>query len=362
MPPSKKETAFALANDHFQTVNAKTTHGLVRGPSRYDLAGVIDASCAGQDAGTLLDGRHRGIPIFSSVDELLDGAERRPDYCVVGVATPGGKLPGSLRQSLRAAAEAGLSIVNGLHVYLSDDPELSRIVAARGGRILDLRKPKGASELRFWTGEILDVQTPRVAVLGTDCAIGKRTTCMELRGALRERDVRAEMIYTGQTGWLQGLRYGFIFDSTINDFVSGELERAVLACDRETNPDVILLEGQSSLRNPSGPCGSEFIVSAGAQGVILQHMPGRPYFEGMDRLRYRVRPLDEEVELIRLLGADVWAVALNAQGLEPSEAADVRAGLADQLGLPVVLPLEEGMSELAEIVRERIGLEKVVQG
>ena len=35
------------------------------------------------------------------------------------------------------------------------------------------------------------------------------------------------MIYTGQTGWLQGGEYGFIFDSTLNDFVSGELENAI---------------------------------------------------------------------------------------------------------------------------------------
>ena len=271
------------------------------------------------------------------------------------MATQGGKLPDVLRASLREAAEAGLSIVNGLHVYLSDDSELSRIVAEHGGQIIDLRKPKPARDLRFWTGEILDVQTPRVAVLGTDCAIGKRTTCMKLREKLREQDVRAEMVYTGQTGWLQGLRYGFIFDSTLNDFVSGELERAVLACQRETNPDVILLEGQSSLRNPSGPCGSEFIVSAGAQGVILQHMPGRPCYEGMDRLGYRVRPISEEVELIRLLGAEVWAVALATRGLNADEVPDVRARLQDELGLPVVLPLEEGVGALADVVRERTG-------
>ena len=67
-----KETALALANDYFHTIHAKTTHGLVRGPSRYDLVGVVDALSAGQDAGELLDGEHRGIPIFASVTELLE--------------------------------------------------------------------------------------------------------------------------------------------------------------------------------------------------------------------------------------------------------------------------------------------------
>ena len=42
------------------------------------------------------------------------------------------------------------------------------------------------------------------------------------------------MIYTGQTGKLQGGHYGFILDSTLNDFVSGELESAVMLCEEKT--------------------------------------------------------------------------------------------------------------------------------
>ena len=44
---------------------------------------------------------------------------------------------------------------------------------------------------------------------------------------LRRRGLTAELVTTGQTGWLQGHRYGFILDATPNDFVTGELERHV---------------------------------------------------------------------------------------------------------------------------------------
>ena len=37
-----------------------------------------------------------------------------------------------------------------------------------------------------------------------------RTTARVLTQGLRARGLSAEMIYTGQTGWLQGGRYGFI--------------------------------------------------------------------------------------------------------------------------------------------------------
>ena len=345
------ETALVLTNGLLTTAFAKTTHGLVRGPSRYRLAAVIDADHAGKDAGEMLDGRHRDLPIFGSVGEALGALDRVPDVCLIGVATHGGVLPESLKASVIEAAEAGMSLVNGLHWLLSDDSELCRVVAEHGGRIIDVRKPKPTSELRFWSGEILQLTTPRVPVIGTDCALGKRTTAALLRQACLDAGLRAEMVYTGQTGWLQGFPHGFIFDATPNDFVCGELEGAILDCARELDPDVILIEGQAALRHPAGPCGSELIVSGAATGVILQHAPAREFFEDFDALGCRLPPLAEEIELIRLLGSPVWAVTLNDQGLAADELETTRARLEDELGLPVVHPLAGGMARLVDVVR-----------
>src|SRR4051794_30113303 len=107
--------AIILAPNAFRTDGAKTAHGLVRGTERFDIAAVVDADAAGQDAGVVLDGRPRGVPIFATLKEAIAGAPRRPDTVIVGVATPGGTLPPSLRAVLHEAADAGLSIVNGLH-------------------------------------------------------------------------------------------------------------------------------------------------------------------------------------------------------------------------------------------------------
>src|SRR4029079_10148131 len=83
------------------------------------------------------------------------------------------------------------------------------LAAHRGVEIIDVRKPKPRSQLRFWSGEIGRVRAPRVAALGTDCALGKRTTCQVVAAACRAAGLRAEIVYTGQTGWLQGLEHGF---------------------------------------------------------------------------------------------------------------------------------------------------------
>src|SRR5262245_10703948 len=109
------ESAIVLAEGHFRSGEAKTAHGLVRGPARWRITGVIDSTCAGADAGELLDGRARAIPVFATLAEALKKLPERPQWCVVGVATHGGRLPEGLRGTLHDAADAGLSIANGLH-------------------------------------------------------------------------------------------------------------------------------------------------------------------------------------------------------------------------------------------------------
>jgi uncharacterized NAD-dependent epimerase/dehydratase family protein len=344
-------TAIVLAPFAFRTDGAKTAHGLVRGSERFDVVAVLDPDAAGQDAGEVLDGRRRAIPIFATLSDAIAGARRRPDTCIVGVATPGGILPPDLRALLISSAKAGLNIVNGLHELAGDDPEIAAAAATSGVRITDVRRARPRNELHFWTGAIAQVRAPRVAVLGTDCAIGKRTTARMLVESCRQSGLRAEMIYTGQTGWMQGGRYGFVLDSTMNDFVSGELEHAIVSCDREQSPDVIVVEGQSSLRNPSGPCGSELLVSGQSRAVILQHAPARSCFRG--RTGWPLPALEEELALIRLYGAEVLAITLSGEGM--GDLREVQSELAARLKVPVVRPLEDGVAALVPLVRGYIG-------
>jgi uncharacterized NAD-dependent epimerase/dehydratase family protein len=341
--------AVVLAPGAFKTETAKTAHGLVRGSERFDIVGVIDASAAGQDAGEALDGRRRDIPIFASLAEAQERARRRPDTCIVGVAVGGGMMPPSMRAALIEAAGAGLTLVNGLHDLAAADPEIAAAAARGGARIVDVRRPRPFGELHFWTGAIAGVRAPRLAVLGTDCALGKRTTARLLVEACRAAGLKAEMIYTGQTGWMQGARYGFILDATPNDFVSGELEHAIVTCDREAAPDLIVIEGQSALRNPSGPCGAELLVSAQAAAVILQHAPGRPHFKGHPGWPFP--PIEEDIELVRLYGARVLALTLNGERLSAPALMEAQHSLASRLALPVVRPLEEGAEALVPAVK-----------
>lgn len=340
--------ALVIANRRYGTPHAKTAHGLVRGTARYRILGIIDETKAGRDAGEILDGRPRGIPVFGSIEEATKSIGEKPEWCVVGVATPGGGLPDDLRGQLRQAISHGMGLVSGLHVFLGDDEDLASAARSKGVELVDIRRPKPRAELRFWSGRIHEVRAPRVAVLGTDCALGKRTTARFLLEACREAGLRAEMVHTGQTGWLQGYRHGIILDSLPNDFVSGELERSVVECWEQERPDLIFLEGQSALRNPSGPCGAEFLLSAGANTVVLQHAPGRKYFEGFEDQGLAIADVADEIDLIRRYGAETLAVTLNAEGLDAQQISQAKRDLDSRLDCPVICPVEEGVQGLVE--------------
>ena len=188
--------------------------------------------------------------------------------------------------------------------------------------------------------------------------MGKRTTAALLWRGMRDRGVRAEMIYTGQTGWLQGIPHGFILDATPNDFVCGELEGAILDCQRHFDPQVILLEGQSGLRNPSGPCGSELVLAADSRAVVLQHAPGRTFYEDLEELGCKIPPIQEEIEMIRLMGADVWALTLHEEGLDEERGREIQQQLARDLEIPVVFPLRDGVEFLVDGLLHRLHLEE----
>lgn len=345
-----QNNAIVLTDGLLMTSDAKTAHGLIRGTERFNIIGLVDGEAnAGKDAGVLLDSKHRGIPVFATMESAIE-ASGKVDYLIIGVATVGGILPKNMLSLIYDAVKKGISVVNGLHEYLNDKADLVAIAASTGAQLIDVRKPKSRADLHFWDGAIFNVTAPIVAVIGMDCAMGKRTTARMLKQACISEGMKAEMIYTGQTGWLQGGQYGFIFDSTLNDFVSGELEHAIVSCWKETQPDILFLEGQSALRNPSGPCGLELLISGNAKHVVLIFAPKRKYFDNEAHWG-EIPSVASEIEIIQKLGSKVIAVAVNTEHCTDEEAYAFQKEFTVSLGLPVLLPIQEGVAPVIPILK-----------
>lgn len=354
-----KTNAIVITGGYLDTVNAKTAHGLIRGTERFNILGIIDHKYAGRDAGEIMDGVKRDIPVYESISDFAKKASTGAQYCIIGVATKGGVIPESLQVMLKEALENNLGIVNGLHDYVSDHEELATLAEQKGLEIIDVRKPKKFKDLHFWSGKIKEVKSLKVAVLGTDCALGKRTTTRILTEAMKQAGFKAEMIYTGQTGWMQGSRYGLIFDSTLNDFISGEMEHAVWQCYQDVKPDIMFIEGQSALRNPSGPAGAEWIVSADADIVVLQHDPSRKQYKDMEYYPAFIPSLQDEIDLIKIYGASTVAITVNTMKLKAEEAQAWASRMEQELKVPVVLPLEEGVQRLVPVFADLINKNKM---
>ncbi len=343
----------------FNTPNGKTAHGLVRFTERYEVLAVIDPHYAGKDAREVLDGVKTGIPVVKDLDEALEVARKRggADVFVVGLAPDGGRLPDAAREVVKQAVSLGLDVDSGLHDFLSDDPIISAMAREKNVRIKDIRKPPERKDLHFFTGEIEEVDCLKLAVLGTDSAIGKRTTAWIVVHGLRKAGYKAELIGTGQTAWMQGAKYSIVLDSLINDFVSGEIEHAVHEAWKNESPDAIILEGQGSLMNPAYPGGFELLAAGRPDYVILQHAPKRVEYDGFPG--YPLHPLDHQIKAIEFIsGKKVIAITVNHEEMTPAEIPVACRQITEQTGLPAFDVLFSGPDELIQIILPYIRKQK----
>lgn len=352
--------AIVYCQGAFNTPNGKTAHGLIRFTDRYQVISVVDSNYAGGDAGEILDGKTNGIRLYGSVPEAVDAARktgRHPSHFVIGIAPDGGAMNDVMKADIILAIKSGLHVDSGLHDFLSDDHDILRLAVLNKVGIRDIRKPPDRRQLHFFTGNIARVKSLKIAVLGTDSAVGKRTTAWLLVWMLRERKVRTEMIGTGQTAWMQGVRYGMILDSLVNDFLSGEIEHAVCRCWDKEHPEVMVIEGQGSLLNPAYPGGYEIIAASRPDTIILQHAPARKEYDGFPG--FPIEPLEYQVRALEIIsGKKVLAVTLNHEQLERKDLSPVKDSIMNETGLRSFDLLWEEADDLADMICELVAVIK----
>ena len=252
------------------------------------------------------------------------------------------------RGIVREAMVLGMHIVNGLHEFLTDDPEFAALSTTTGVDIFDVRKPRAKKDLRLFSGRIAEVTCPRIAVLGTDCAIGKRTTATILTRALNDRGVKAVLVGTGQTGLMQGARYGVALDAVPSQFCSGEMEAAIIEAFEGEHPDVIIVEGQGALSHPAYSTSSLILRGSHPHGVVLQHAPGRRH-----RCDYEQMAMPTPVTEINLIetfsDTKVVGLTINHENMTSAEVDAAIVRYERELGIPVTDALTGPPERLVEM-------------
>ncbi|WP_345750924.1 DUF1611 domain-containing protein [Microbacterium rhizophilus] len=342
-------TAIVYCEGQFGEQDGKTANGLVRHSEKYEILSVIDSRHAGVDAGMLLDGVSHDIPILADLAQAIAHAGRVPDYLICGVAPADGLLSAGQRVVLLDGIARGMHIINGLHEFLADDAEFAAASLFAGVTITDIRRPRDTKDLHLFSGRIFDVTCPRIAVLGTDGAIGKRTTATLLVQALNDRGIRAVMVGTGQTMIIQGGRYGVALDALVPQFCSGEVENQVVAAFEGDDPDVIVVEGQGALSHPAYLTSAHILRGSRPAGVVVQHAPRRAVLGDFPMVA--MPTLASEVKLIEAFAdTRVIGITVNHEGMTDAEIGEAIDDIELEHGLPATDPLTRPLGRLVDMV------------
>ena len=347
--PPRRPRAIVHCEANFGAIDGKTANGLVRSSDRYEITSVIDSRLTGQDSGMVLDGVANGVPLCRDLDDAMAHAGPMPDALIVGVAPTSGLLSSAEREVLLDAMSRGLNLVNGLHEFLNDDPEFAAAAAINGVEITDVRRPRAKVDLRMFSGRILDVSCPRIAVLGTDGAIGKRTTATILSRALNDCGLKAVLVGTGQTSLIQGARYGAALDAIPAQFVTGELEATVIEAFQAEAPDVIIVEGQGALSHPTYLSSTAILRGSRPTAVILQHAPARERVS--DFPAFAMPTPASEINLIETFAdTRVIGLTINHEHMTDDEVSAAIDTYERELGIPVTDALTRPVTRLLEMV------------
>jgi uncharacterized NAD-dependent epimerase/dehydratase family protein len=348
---SKKQRAVVYGENQLGKLDGKVTNGLVRHSETYEIVGVIDSSKAGMDAGEYLDGVKNGIPVYRTIEDALARLDYTPEYFIYGIAPLASFLDTEQRKTIIIAMQKGMNIVNGLPEFFSEDREFVQRALECGVQIHDVRKPPPRKDLHLFRGAIFNITTPVITVFGTDCAVGKRTSATRLVEALRTLGLKTVFIATGQTGLLQGARYGVAVDVLSSGFQTGEVEHEILKADAEEHPDIIVVEGQGALSHPAFTSSTAIIRGARPQAIILQHPPKRKNrcdFPGIP-----MPTLDSEIELIETVSrSKVIAITLNHEDMTDAEIQHAITRYEEDYKLPTTDVLKHGCDKIVDRLLE----------
>ncbi|MGL6338790.1 MAG: DUF1611 domain-containing protein, partial [Waterburya sp.] len=270
----------------------------------------------------------RDLPIVADVKAAL---EYKPDVLLIGIAPSGGQLPASLQAEIEIAVNAGISIVNGLHSLLA--PQYTQLQP--GQWIWDIRQePPGLS-----IGKALarSLSAQRILTVGTDMAIGKMSTSLEIYRAALKQGIKAQFIATGQAG-IAIAGQGIALDAVRVDFAAGAVEKTVL--DLGKDQDLIIIEGQGSLLHPGSTATLPLIRGSQPTGLILVHRAGAKHIRDLPDIL--IPPLPDVIQLYETVASaggtfgevKVKAIALNTASMDTAMAKRAIESTTELTGLP----------------------------
>jgi uncharacterized NAD-dependent epimerase/dehydratase family protein len=316
--------------------------------SEAEIVCVVDSTKAGQNI-VALTGIQRPCPIVGSIDEAFQlGA----DVLILGIAPSGGLIPEWWWPLIDHAVMRGLSIVNGLHNLVGPRyPHLAKGAnPSKTQFVWDVRvEPVG---IDIGKAEAAKLTCARLLLIGSDMAVGKMTTGLEIQRVARERGIKTGFVATGQIG-ITITGAGIPLDAIRVDFASGAVEGEVLRHAHE-GAQLVVIEGQGSLVHPSSTANLPLIRGACPTHYILCHRAGLTHLKNLSG--FAIPDLKDVIKLFEQVGSACGmfqtprtvAMSLNTAHLNDADAIEACAAYESDLGIPCVDPLRHGAERLVD--------------
>ena len=329
-----------LTDGHSNPLTAKTACSVLR-YCQSEVIAVLDTAAAGQTAEQLL-GTGGTTPVVADLDSAPDAKT-----LLIGIAPPGGKIPEHWRPTILEAIARGMKIVSGLHEFLADDPEFAAAAVTAGTELVDVRN-NDEHDVANRVGVRSDCL--RILTVGQDCCVGKMVVSIEITRDLIARQHQAKFVATGQTGILIS-GDGCPIDCVVSDFISGAVEKQVLA---GQDHDILCIEGQGSLAHPRYSAVTLGLLHGSIpHGMVLCYEAGRKSIHGMPEIgltSLAVLKNAYESTANLMMPSQVIGIAMNSRLLSAEEAEEERHRVREEFKLPVCDVFRHGPGELTEAV------------
>ncbi|MDA7710597.1 DUF1611 domain-containing protein [Flavobacteriaceae bacterium] len=337
----KPEQTIALYMEgHVDSDYGKMGMGVIRYCSN-PICCVIDSTQQGNTMDAFMPTK-RKIPIVANLEAALEaGAE----VLILGIAPSGGKIPETWIPVIEAALQAGLSLVNGLHDLIA--PRWGALLQHPQQWIWDVRVPSFVPPIA--TGRAATCGNRRVLLVGTDMAVGKMTTGLELFSYLKNNGHQVGFVATGQIG-ITIMGKGIPLDAFKVDHACGAVETAVL----EQQEDWVIIEGQGSLLHPGSTATLPLMRGSCPTDLILCHRAGKERLRSPEHIRVpdlkAFIALNED--LCTVVGtfpqAKVRGIAVNTSTLTEADSRDYLAAVSKKTGIVAVDPVRFSIDPLAK--------------
>ncbi len=296
--------------------------------------------------------------VSSSLSEIIKDTDAQS----VAIMLPIGAEGAALKYAVEAIDNNKNVITSFRSLSLLENKSLLKFAESKGVVIKEISPRLGVIKKIFGLSpphctEILPKldyvpKTPVVFVGGTSQECGKRTTTRVLGETAKEKGLNVAVISTDEMGIEGPVDVNFRAGSLSVMDVAAAVLGTIKYMEKEKNPDIIFVEGQSSLTEKGNPhprgLSAAILIGSMPDAVVVCHRPNHPFREP--------RGIDYEVKAIESIEpTKVVAISLNMRNVNDKN--DILK-YEEKYKIPAVDIKNGGASRLLDVIIDHIGLNK----